>query len=512
MPVVHVSNRDIAKRQRLGASRQGAAAMSPSAIALTIIFAIVLVGSAIGFYSRRHRTMSLEQWTVGGREFGTVLLWLLTAGELFTAYTFLGVSGWIYSRGGPTLFDLGGMILMNVVIFFIWPPVWKLGRKYGLQTLPDYFLMQYRSKYLAAFVAVVGVAFLVPYLQLQLTGLGIIVKVASFDAIGRTPAMLIGIALLAGFVFVSGIRAVAWVSILKDFLMIVAVVSIGIWVPRYFFGGIGPMFAALAKVKPAYLTMPGATSNLGHTWYISTTLLFITGGCMWPHLFGANFTAKSADTVRRNAIVLPLYSITLGFLFIAGYAAYLAVPGLRDPDLALLTVVRQSFPAWMLGLIGGAGALTTMVPAAVLLLTSSTLFAKNVYRPIFAPAMTDDQVARLARMAVVALSLISLYFAVYSSTTLVSLLLLAIAGVGQFFPGVVLGLFWKRVTAAGVFTGMVVGVAGTAFLVLSNQDPVGGFSAGFLALCANFTVVVLVSVLAPVPAARLAEPLVAGKL
>lgn len=484
--------------------------MSPGAIALTIIFAIVLLGSVIGFYSRRHRTMSLEQWTVGGREFGTLLIWLLTAGEIYTAFTFLGISGWMYSRGAPTLFDLGGMILMYVVAFFILPPVWELGRKYGLQTLPDYFLMQYRSKYLAVFVAVAGVVFLVPYLQLQLTGLGIIVKVASFDAIGRTPAMLIGIALLAGFVFFSGIRAVAWVSILKDLLMIVAVVSIGIWVPRYFFGGIGPMFTLLAKVKPAHLTMPGSTRNLGHTWYISTILLFVAGGSMWPHMFGANFTAKSADAVRRNAIAMPLYMSALGFLFIAGYAAYLALPGLRDPDLALLTVVRQSFPVWMLGLIGGAGALTTMVPAAVLLLTSSTLFAKNVYRPVFAPAMTDNQVARLARIVVIALSLVSLYFAVYSSTTLVALLLLAIAGVGQFFPGVALGLFWKRVTPAGVFTGMAVGVAGTAFLVLDNKDPLGGFSAGFLALCANFAIVVLVSLLAPAPSSNVAEELFAG--
>ena len=55
--------------------------------------------------------------------------------------------------------------------------------------------------------------------------------------------------------------------------------------------------------------------------------------------------------------------------------------------------VRKSFPAWFLGLIGGAGALTAMVPAAVFILTAATLFAKNLYRPIFAPAMTDDQVA-----------------------------------------------------------------------------------------------------------------------
>jgi solute:Na+ symporter, SSS family len=383
------------------------------------------------------------------------------------------------------------------VAFFIIPAIWELGRKYGLQTQPDFFLMRYRSKYLAAFVAAVGVAFIIPYLDIQLTGLGIIMEVASFGGIGRAHAMIIAVALLAGFVFVSGIRAVAWVSIPKDILMVLAAVSIGIWVPHHYFGGIAPMFAVLARVQPTHLVMPGATKNLGHSWYISTVLLSALGGSMWPHNFGASFTAKSADTLRRNAVVLPLYTLTLAFIFYTGFAAFLVVPGLSNGDLSLLTVVRNALPPWMLGLIGGAGALTAMVPAAILILTASTLFAKNLYRPIFAPALTDDQVARLARVMVVALSLISLYFAIYSSATLVSLLLLGYAGVTQFFPGVVLGLFWKRVRMAGVFAGLIVGVACTAFLVLSDRDPFRGLSAGFIAFCVNFAVTVVVSMLAP---------------
>ena len=67
----------------------------------------------------------------------------------------------------------------------------------------------------------------------------------------------------------------------------------------------------------------------------------------------------------------------------------MVVPGLPDGDLALLTVVRGSFPPWLLGVVGGAGALTAMVPASILILTAATLFAKNLWRPIFAPAMTD---------------------------------------------------------------------------------------------------------------------------
>jgi Na+/proline symporter len=64
-------------------------------------------------------------------------------------------------------------------------------------------------------------------------------------------------------------------------------------------------------------------------------------------------------------------------------------------------------------------------------------FAKNLFRPIFAPAMTDDQVVKLARVMVVVLGLISLLLAIYKSATLVGLLLTGYAGVTQFFPGVV---------------------------------------------------------------------------
>jgi solute:Na+ symporter, SSS family len=469
--------------------------MSPSGVALSLIFAIIAVGAGIGLLAGARRKMDLEQWTVGGRGFGVVLVYLLMAGEVYTTFSFLGASGWAYSRGGPALYIMAYLTLAYVLAFFILPPIWELGRKYGLQTESDFFCRRYGSKYLAAFVCLVGMAFLVPYVQLQLTGLGIIMEVASSGGIHRTPAIVIGVAVVVSFVLASGVRAVAWVSVLKDALMVLAAAAIGIGVPYVHFGGIGKMFAALAHARPAHLTMPGATPNLGHTWYFSTVLLTSLGFYMWPHSFASTFTAKSADTLRRNAVVMPLYSLTLAFMFFAGFSAVLAAPGLANGDMSLLTVVRSTFPAWFLGVIGGAGALTAMVPAAIFTLTAATLFAKNFYRSLFAPDMTDDQVEKLARLMVVVLSLISLYFAIYSSTTLVSLLLLGYAGVAQFFPGVLLGLFWKRVTLRGVFAGMVAGVATVTFLALTKQDPLFGFNAGFVALCLNFLITVGVSLL-----------------
>ena len=479
--------------------------MSASACALTVIFCIVAVGSGIGFYAGSRYKMDLEQWTVGGRGFGVLLVWLLMAGEIYTTFTLLGASGWAYSKGAPALYIIGYLPLAYVISFYILPEVWEVARKYRLQTLADFFRVRYRSEYLAVFVALVGVVFLIPYLQLQLTGLGIIVEVASDEGIGRTPAMLLAFALMAAFVYTSGVRGVAWVSVLKDMLMLLAALFVGIAIPYIYFGGVGPMFAALAHAKPQYLVMPGATNNLGHAWYITTVLLTALGFYMWPHSFAASLTAKSGDTLRRNAVILSLYSITVPFILFVGLSAILILPGLGNADLSLLTLVRKTFPAWFLGLIGGAGALTAMVPAASLTLAAATLFAKNIYRPIAAPNMTDSQVAKLAKVMVLAITAVALVAAIYSATTLVSLLLLGYAGVTQFFPGVVLGLFWRRATMKGVFTGLVAGITTVAVLMLSKRDPLLGVNAGFVALCVNFAVTGAFSLLSPIEPSGLEE-------
>jgi len=469
--------------------------MSDSLVALLVISFIVGLGAFIGFYACRRHEMDLEQWTVGGRGFGVVLVWLLMAGEVYTTFTFLGASGWAYSKGGPVLYILGYQPLIYVASFYILPQMWQVAQKHKLQTQADFFRARYASKSLEALVALMGVIFILPYLQLQLTGLGIIMEVASFGRIPRTPAMIISFTIVAAFVFTSGIRGVAWVSGLKDILLLFAALFIGIAIPYHYFGGVGPLFTALIQANPRHLVMPGATPNLGHSWYITTVLLTALGFFMWPQFIGGSFTAKSGDTLLRNAVVMPLYSITMPLMLFVGFTAALILPGLSNGDLSLLTMVQKTFPAWFLGVIGGAGALTAMVPAAVLILTAATLFIKNFVRPVIAPHITDSQVARLAKITVVAITAVALVFAILSSTSLVSLLLLGYAGVAQFFPGVVFGLYWKRVSAVPVLLGLSTGVAIAASLSLTHRDPFLGWNAGFIGLCANFAVTVLASFL-----------------
>jgi SSS family solute:Na+ symporter len=466
-------------------------------LALAIILGIVVASTLVGVTAGRRVSMNLENWTVGGRRFGLAIMWFLMAGEIYTTFTFLGASGWAYSRGAPTYYIIIYGTLAYTVSFFLLPELWRRGKRFGLHTQPDFFIQTFGSRSLGVFVSLIAVASILPYLQLQLTGLGLIVQVASSGAVGPEVAIPVAFVLTCAFVFTSGIRGVAWVSIIKDVLMIAAVGIVGIGVPAKYFGGIGPMFKALAAKAPGHLVLPGATASQGVGWVMSTVLLTGLGFYMWPHVFASAFSARSDRVIRRNAMIMPFYQIPILLVLFVGFSAFLILPGLPNGDMAFLEIVRKSYPSWFMGFVGAAGAVTAMVPSSILVLTASALVAKNIYRAGFRPAASERTVLRLSRAMVLVVMAAALVFSLVFPNALVNLLLIGYDGVSQLFPAVVLGLTWKRMTKAGAFAGIATGIAVAVWLVFTKHDPLWGLNAGFIALAANAAVTVAVSLLSP---------------
>jgi solute:Na+ symporter, SSS family len=463
--------------------------------ALLIVAAVFAVAVALALQARRGREMSLEQWTVGGRGFGSLFVFLLMAGEIYTTFTFLGGSGWAYGKGGPAFYILCYGSLAFVMSYWLLPVIWRYGKQRGLVSQSDFFAAKYESPLLGAVTALVGVLALIPYLALQLKGLGSIVSETSGGAIPHAVAIVVGTVVLAGYVIVSGVRGSAWTAALKDVMILVVVVALGIYLPVHYFGGISQMFHAVDAAKPGFLTLPA--SGMSPSWFVSTVLLSSLGFYMWPHSFSAIYTARDEGVFRRNAIVLPLYQLILLFVFFVGFTAVLVVPGLKggDGDLSLLRVVTKTFSPWFVGLVGGAGLLTALVPGSMILMTSATLLAKNLYR-LTRPDSTDRHIAVTAKILVPVVALIALYFTFGGGTTIVSLLLMGYSLVTQLFPTLLLSLTKHRlVTPTGVVAGIVVGVAVVAAFTVSGANvgtvapwlprPLKDLNTGVVALVAN---------------------------
>src|SRR5271156_6942616 len=110
-------------------------------IAIATVFALVL-----GIVARSRHEMSLEQWTVGGRRFGALLVFLLLAGEIYTTFTFLGASGFSYGLGAPVYYILAYGSLAYVIAYFQLPLVWSYAKQQGLHSQPDFFVRKYASR------------------------------------------------------------------------------------------------------------------------------------------------------------------------------------------------------------------------------------------------------------------------------------------------------------------------------------------------------------------------------
>ncbi|MEI4622297.1 sodium:solute symporter family protein [Bacillus cereus] len=473
-------------------------------IALIIITLFLCLSLFLGIRAQRGKDMNLEQWSVGGRGFGTIFVFLLMAGEIYTTFTFLGGSGWAYSKGAPTFYILGYGALAYILSYFLLPPVWKYAKQHGLISQPDFFTKKYNSQALGIIVSIIGVVSIIPYLVLQLKGLGIIVSEASYGKVSPVFAVWIGAITITIYVMISGIHGSAWTAALKDIMILFIVMFLGIYLPYHYYGGFQPMFEAVEAAKPGFLALP--EQGMSISWFVSTIILTALGFYMWPHTFASAFSAKSEKVFRKNAAIMPLYSLVLLFVFFAGFAAILQVPGLQgaDADLSLFRLAIQTFDPWFIGIIGSAGLLTALVPGAMLVMAASTLLAKNIYQ-VLTPSVSDQQVARAAKLFVPVVTLVAVFFTFKGGETIGALLLMGYSIVTQLFPALVCSLFHRQfVTKQGAIAGMGVGLLVVAYITLSGSTISSMFpsfpqyikdlNVGIVALVVNIIVMFVVSI------------------
>jgi SSS family solute:Na+ symporter len=193
------------------------------------------------------------------------------------------------------------------------------------------------------------------------------------------------------------------------------------------------------------------------------------------------------------------------FILFVGFSAVLQVPGLKggDIDLALFKIALQTFDPWFVGVIGAAGILTALVPGSMILMTSATLLANNVYRPM-RPGVEDAHIARVAKWLAPAIMAVAVWFTLGGGDTIVALLLMAYAFVTQLFPVFLASLLPSNpVTKPAAFAGITVGVSTVAYVSLTKQTVATMFpflpaalkdmNVGIVALVFNLIVLIAVS-------------------
>ncbi len=477
-------------------SAASATARPIDGVALTVVIVIFVLVAFLGFVAARWRItpeergmQSLDQWGLGGRGFGSWITWFLLGGDLYTAYTFIAVPAAMYSTGAVSgFFAVPYTVVLYPIVFLLMARLWSVSHRHGFVTPADFIGGRYGSRSLSTAVALTGIVATMPYIALQLLGIKSVLSVLGLgngsNGFMQDLPLIIAFVVLAAYTYTAGLRAPAAIAIVKDLLIYIAIIAAIVWLPSQF-GGWGQIFAAAqtkmaaispATGKPVGSVIPGAASfNAYWTLALGSAMALF----MYPHSITGVLSTKSRNTIRRNAVVLPIYSLMLGFLALLGYVAIKAgtqpigPDGKANPQLVVPQLFLDHFPSWFAGIALAAIAVGALVPAAIMSIAASNLFTRNIYRDLFRPNATPQQEARVSKLVSLVVKLGALLFVItMDQSAAINLQLLGGVWILQTFPAIVAGLYTRWFHRRALLIGWAVGIIYGTFAAYGVVNPV----------------------------------------
>jgi SSS family solute:Na+ symporter len=445
-------------------------------IVLVVLFAVVTI---MGFRAARWRRAddmaSLHEWGLGGKSFGTWTTWFLLGGDLYTAYTFIAVPAAMWATGAVSgFFAVPYTIVLYPVIFYFLGRMWSVAHRHGYVTTADIVQGRYGTRSLSLAVAVTGILATMPYIALQLVGIQAVLEVVGLGGsslLARDLPLLIAFAVLAAYTYSSGLRAPAMIAFVKDILIYIVIIVAVVYLPTKLGGWHSIFDAAQTKMAAPSAANPKVATGVfvpaaSQYWaYASLALGSALALFMYPHSVTATLSSKTRTTGRRNAAILPAYSLLLGLLALLGYVAIKAgtkpigLDGKINPQLVIPQLFEDQFPSWFAGVAFGAIAIGALVPAAIMSIAAANLFTRNIYKAYFKPQATDAQEAKVSKIVSLLTKVGALIFVLtLDKQNALNFQLLGGLWILQTLPAIVFGLFTRWFHRWALLAGWAVGM------------------------------------------------------
>jgi solute:Na+ symporter, SSS family len=488
-------------------------------VALSIFVVLFAFITWLGFAAAHWRKGDLDQlheWGLGGRRFGTFIVWFLVGGDLYTAYTFVAVPALAFGAGAVAFFAVPYTIIVYPILFLVFPRLWHVCHKHGYITAADFVRGRFGNRWLALAITLTGIVATMPYIALQLVGIQVVIGAMGVSGTGFAAdlPLLIAFAVLAAFTYSSGLRAPASIAVVKDILIYLTAFVAVIVIPMQL-GGFAKIFAAVPP-KMLLLEPAGPHSTGAYGSYATLALGSALALLLYPHSLTGILSATSGHVVRRNAAMLPAYSFMLGLLALLGFFAIAAgvkgMPEFADGfkhfgnNYAVPALLLHSFPSWFVGIAFAAIAIGALVPAAIMSIAAANLYTRNIHREFINRSPTEKQEAQMAKWASLIVKVGALAFILFVPTQFaIQLQLLGGIWIIQTLPAVMIGAYTRWFNPWALFVGWAAGmIAGTwmaAHVGLKPTFPleVAGYTfPGYTAFYTLILNLVLAVVLTPV--------------
>ncbi len=472
--------------------------MNFSVLDYAIFFSLLVIVIVVSFLGARWRGADfskISEWSIGGRKFGTVIVWFLMGGDIYTAYSLISIPGGAYGQQGFILYATVYGAISYPFLYYVAPRLYLIAKRRGMITGGDYVKERFRSPTLALLVSLTGILAMLPYIALQIVGIKYVLQAMNLPI---TESYIIAFLIVAAFTMVAGLRGPALGAIIKDVLLWAVIITITI-VLAIQFNGFSSIFSTMDSKGMNYLI----PNNL----MLGYMTLAFSNGIAWllfPNLLTGIFGSKDAKTIKKNSVFLPVYQVWIMILAIFGLLAlaYNLVPN-RISSLAFPSVLTTFFPPTFVIITFAAIIIGAMIPAAIQSLSAANLITRNIYLEYFnknAPEKRQVLVGRIFVFVIILLSLIWVLIPA-ASGLIFYMLTMSYAFLLQTLPAIILSMYMPKLdkysVGAGWFAGMSFVIYGlfTVNFASSLLPNLGYTYVGFDGLIINLAVLAIVHVI-----------------
>jgi cation/acetate symporter len=486
------------------------------------------------------KAKSTKEFYVAG---GGVSPWangMATAADWMSAASFISMAGLISFMGYDGSVYLMGWTGGYVLLALLLAPYL---RKFGKFTVPDFIGDRYYSKTarIVAVVCTLLVSF--TYVSGQMRGVGVVFS--RFLQVDITTGVIIGMIIVLFYAVMGGMKGITYTQVAQYCVLIFAFMVPAIFISFQMTGNVIPQLGMGGTLdNGTYLldALDGLSTELGFHEYttgsksmidvFAISLALMVGTAGLPHVIVRFFTVKRVKDARKSAgiallLIAILYTTApavavfsrINLINTVSEQPYKEMPSwfsnwedtgllkfedknqdgviqyVADAQINELTVDRDimvlanpeiaNLPAWVIALVAAGGLAAALSTAAGLLLVISSAVSHDLIKKVVKPHLTEKEELWYARLASVFAVLVAAYFGINPPGFVAAVVALAFGlAASSFFPAIVLGVFYKKMSKEGAISGMVVGILLMCFYILKFKF---GFFDGGLEAVAGLT-------------------------
>lgn len=409
-------------------------------------------------------TSGADDFFIGGRKMGALAVSMSMFSTMLSASGYVGSTSAGYSQGLSLVWlSLGATIGLVVFNMLIGPRLWYVGKKHNIYTVSEFITKRFDSAAIGAVLAfgtAIFVAF-VMYGQFKFTA----IMMEAITGLGYIPCLVIALVIMTAYTVGGGMKGVVWTDVIQGLLMVGgALVLIFVSVGKA--GGIVEMNTIAAQVSPKTMQWCGSYSaGFGLSW----VFLMCFNYNATPYTVQRGFMAKSAHTFKTVLAFAVVAYFIVNMMKVTGIASIaLEANGIftipENKDYMFPALATSILPSGVAALILVTALAAIMSTGDSLLMNVGTLYSNEIYKKYINKGAGEKKLISVTRIAMVATVVLMGLLAITEKLTGFKVpIIYYIVNLGTgglttlYLPGIVYGLFSKKVTDKGILAAQIVG-------------------------------------------------------